>query len=147
MPGPVALKKKQYYGFPGNHFWPIMARLFGVRGELTYPEKVKLLRENRVALWDVIRSCRRTGALDSAITDVVPNDVARLVRRREGIRTIFLNGKTAEKLYRRHFGRRIRLAAFRLPSTSPANAGMSFEAKVKSWEAIKPYLTNRNPWC
>ncbi len=24
MPGPVALKRQEYYGFPGNHFWKII---------------------------------------------------------------------------------------------------------------------------
>lgn len=147
MPGPVALKKKEYYGFPGNHFWKIMTRLFGAREDLSYKERVALLRENRIAIWDTIRSCRRSGALDSAITEIVPNDIAGLVTRHEGIRTIFLNGKTAEKLYRKYFAGKIHLAAYYLPSTSPAHASMSFEEKLKAWEAILPYLANRNPWC
>ena len=147
MPGPVALKKREYYGFSGNHFWPIMFRLFGERPHADFRKKKALLRENRIALWDVIGACRRTGASDSSIRDVVPNDIPGLIRRRKSIRTIFLNGKTAERLYRRHFGELIHIPAYALPSTSPAHASMSFEKKLKAWEAIKPFLANRNPWC
>jgi len=31
MPGPEALRKRQYYGFDGNHFWKILPRLFHER--------------------------------------------------------------------------------------------------------------------
>ncbi len=147
MPGPVALKKREYYGFPGNHFWPIIFRLFREKPHTDFRKKKTLLRENRIALWDVIGACRRTGASDSSIRDVAPNDIPGLIRRRKNIRTIFLNGKTAEKLYRRHFADLIRIPAYALPSTSPAHASMSFEKKLKAWEAILPYLENRNPWC
>ena len=148
MPGPVALKKKEFYGFPGNHFWKIMRDLFAEGKELaTYAEKRALLRENRVGLWDVIGSCRRTGASDSSIRDVIPNNLPALIRRRRAIRTIFLNGKTAEALYRRYFGDVIRIPAYYLPSTSPAHASMSYEKKLAAWKAILPYLENRNEWC
>ncbi len=147
IPGPVALKKREYYGFPGNHFWRIFSDLFAGGKTLSYREKKALLRENRVALWDVIGSCRRTGASDSSIRDVKRNDIAGLIRRRRGIRTIFLNGKTAEKLYRRYFGDLIRIPAYYLPSTSPAHASMSYERKKEAWKKILPYLENRNDWC
>lgn len=147
MPGPVALKKKEYYGFPGNHFWKIMQGLFELRGDLSYQKKIALLKENHIALWDVIGSCRRVGASDSTIRDVSPNNIPALIRRHKHIRTIFLNGKTAEKLYRRYFGLEIKVSAYYLPSTSPAHASMSYEKKLSAWRVILPYLENRNDWC
>jgi hypoxanthine-DNA glycosylase len=147
MPGPVALARRQYYGFPGNHFWPIMGALFGAGLDKAYAERLAILRENRVALWDTIRSCTRPGAADADIACAVPNDIAALVRRHAGIRTIFLNGTTAERLYRKHFGERIRLAAFRLPSTSPAHASMPLAEKIEAWGVIRRFVSNRNPWC
>lgn len=137
MPGPVALAKQEYYGFPGNHFWPIMARLFGGREPMTYPQKLRLLKKNRVALWDTIRSCERAGAGDSQIRCAVPNDIAKLIRRHPGIRVVFLNGRLAEKLYRKHCASRIDRPTVTLPSTSPAHAAMSFERKRKAWRAVK----------
>ena len=137
MPGPAALAKQEYYGFSGNQFWPIMAALFGARGPLTYAQKLRLLRTHRVALWDTIRSCRRVGASDGAIRDVVANDLPALVRRHPGIRRIFLNGTLAATLYRTHASPQISLPTMTLPSTSPAHATRSFEEKLKRWGAVK----------
>ena len=140
MPGPVALERREYYGFPGNHFWPIMARLFGAREPLTYARKLRLLRKNRVAVWDTIRSCERAGAGDGEIRRVVPNDIPALIRRHPGVRVVFLNGKLVEKLYRKHAAHRVLLPAITLPSTSPAHASRSFEQKLKAWGVVKDAL-------
>ncbi len=124
-----------------------MRDLFGVEGVLSYQQKKALLKKNRIAIWDVIGSCRRTGASDSSIREVTPNKIIALIQRHRNIRTIFLNGKTAEKLYRHYFGGVIQIPAYYLPSTSPAHASMSYENKLNAWKAIKPYLENRNDWC
>lgn len=137
MPGPMALAKQEYYGFPGNHFWPIVVRLFGGREPMTYPQKLRLLKKNRVALWDTIRSCERVGASDGRIRCIVPNDIPGLIRRHPGIRVIFLNGRLAEKLYRKYAAARVGLPVVTLPSTSPAHAAMSFPRKLKAWRAVK----------
>ncbi len=155
MPGPVALKRRQYYGFPGNHFWPVIQILFGDdRGgtihaaeemprrrrdaarPLSYPEKIRLLKKNRIALWDVIASCQRTGASDSAITHVTPNRIPELLKCYPEIRKIFVNGKPAERLFRMHFGERVNLPVVCLPSTSPAHASMSLKEKLRRWQAV-----------
>ena len=147
MPGPEALRRQEFYGFPGNHFWKIMFRLFDVPETQDYKQKLALLRREHIALWDTIDSCSRIGAADSAIRDIKPNPIDKLIRSHKDIRTIFLNGKTAEKLYNKHFGDKIQIASFTLPSTSPAHASMSFEAKLREWSVIKKFLTTRNPWC
>lgn len=140
MPGPVALKKREYYGYPHNHFWPIMADLFGSPRLTDYHAKKALLRRHHVALWDVIASCRRDGASDSSIRHVRPNDIPGLLRRRPALRAVFLNGRTAETLFRDHFGRPVDRPVVYLPSTSPAHASMSYRRKLARWRAIKRYL-------
>jgi len=148
MPGPVALKKREYYGFPGNHFWRIMEDLFFEKFKvLDYKEKIALLKENHIALWDVIGSCTREGAGDHSIKDIKPNPILGLIHRHLSISAIFLNGRTAEKLFREHCGEAVRMPAHYLPSTSPAHASMSYEKKLKAWSVIKKYLVRRNPWC
>ncbi len=156
MPGPEALRRRQYYGFPGNHFWPVIQILFGDdRGGtihaaeemprrrrdaarlLSYPEKLRLLKTNQIALWDVIASCQRTGASDSAITRVTPNRIPELLKRYPNIRVIFVNGKTAERLFRLYFGKEIKRPVRYLPSTSPAHAAMSFQEKLKRWRVVR----------
>ena len=143
MPGPEALRRRQYYGFPGNHFWKILPRLFGEPPPPDYRAKLRLLKRHRVALWDVIARCHRKGALDSAIRRAAPNDIPRLLGRYPGIRSIFLNGKTAERLFRKHFGRRIALPVRTLPSTSPAHASMSFPVKLRRWRALRTGARSR----
>ena len=140
MPGPVALRRRQYYGFPGNHFWKIISLLFEAPPPRAYAGKLRLLRKNRVALWDVIARCRRPGASDSAITRVTPNRVPELLGRYPGIRVVFVNGKTAERLFRLHFGGRVKLPVICLPSTSPAHASMSFSEKLRRWRRVKKRL-------
>lgn len=147
MPGPEALRRREYYGFPGNHFWKIMGSLFENSGLESYSRKKELLRREKIALWDVIGVCERVGASDSTIKNVRPNDITSLIKRCPNIRTIFLNGKKAENYYRKHFGSVIQIASFTLPSTSPAHAAMSLDQKRAEWSVIKKFLTTRNPWC
>ncbi len=148
MPGPEALRKREYYGFTGNHFWKLLPAIFGRREPLaSYKEKIAFVREHRIALWDTIARCTREGALDSAIRQSVPNDIIGLIQKYPGIHTIFLNGKTSEKLYNAHFRKRLHIAAYTLPSTSPAHASMSLAAKLERWGVINDFLKNRNPWC
>lgn len=150
MPGPEALRKREYYGYDHNAFWKIMRDLFSDGAcykEISYKEKLKLLQENRIAVWDVIASCTRIGASDSSIREVKPNNIARLVQKYKSIETIFLNGKTAEKLYIKYFKDKIHVPAYSLPSTSPAHASMSYAKKLETWAVIKKFVANKNPWC
>jgi len=136
MPGPEALRKQEYYGFPGNHFWKIMYALFGVEKPLMYPAKKKLLTDNRIALWDVFQSCERKGALDSAIQNAKVNDIPALLKRYPNIKAIFLNSKTAEKMFQKQFSGAIKIPSKYLPSTSPAHAALSLSQKTKAWTVI-----------
>ncbi len=147
IPGPEALRKKEYYGFKGNHFWRIIPEILEARPPLSYKDKIDLLRGRRIGLWDVVNSCAREGASDNSIRREKPNNIARLIKNYPQIRTIFLNGKTAEKLYKKFFGHMIQVPAYYLPSTSPAHASMPYSKKLEEWRVITRYLQNRNPWC
>jgi double-stranded uracil-DNA glycosylase len=144
MPSVISLAKRQYYGHPQNAFWPIMGRLFGAGPELPYVERMAVLISRRVAVWDVLRSCHRTGSLDSAIRRETEqaNDFAEFFRRHRQIGVVFFNGQKAETAFRRHVlaGLTARERAFhyqRLPSTSPAHAGRTLEDKLAAWQAVK----------
>lgn len=143
MPGPVALRKQEYYGFPGNHFWKIMFQLFSIKEPLTYPQKKKLLKDNGIAIWDVFKSCEREGALDSKIRCVQYNDIPGLLKRYPNIRAIFLNSRTAEKAFQAEFSNIIKIPAYYLPSTSPAHAALSFQRKLKAWSLILKTLEEK----
>jgi TDG/mug DNA glycosylase family protein len=144
LPGTMSLAMRQYYAQPRNAFWPIMGKLIGASPGLSYPARLRLLKENRIALWDVCHSAYREGALDASIraASIVPNDFARFFRSHRGIRLICFNGQTAEKFYRRLVLRDLPKPAqdiphATLPSTSPAHAAMRFDEKLARWEFLR----------
>jgi hypoxanthine-DNA glycosylase len=136
MPGPEALRRREYYGFPGNHFWRIMIDLFAPGRTLDYAGKLALVRRHRIALWDVLAACEREGAADSAIRNAVATDIPGLLARHPAIRRIFLNGTTAARLFARFHGARVTLPTVQLPSTSPANAAIPYARKLEQWRQV-----------
>ena len=78
MPGVASLEADQYYAFSRNAFWKIMGELFNAGPELDYTERLQILMDKHIALWDVIEACHRPGSLDSAISDdgMATNDFA-----------------------------------------------------------------------
>ena len=149
MPSRKSLAEDQYYAHPQNGFWPIMGELFGFDAGLglAYEVRLERLRDNSIALWDVAYQCVRPGSLDSAIEieSVVANDFENFFKNHPHIRSVFFNGRKAEELYRRlvlpalpEEFREIEL--FLLPSTSPANAGMTRSQKLEVWKIVRQTL-------
>jgi double-stranded uracil-DNA glycosylase len=144
MPGIVSLKAREYYAHPRNAFWRIMGELFGAGPSLPYDERVAVILSAGVALWDSVEACVRPGSMDKSITDEAPNDFAAFFAAYPDISGVFFNGAKSEAVFRRHVlptltaGRR---TYTRLPSTSPAHAGMTLEAKVQAWSAVRKALT------
>lgn len=131
FPSFLSRRNQFYYGNPQNRFWKVMSAVFHCPEPETNEEKRDLLLSNRVALWDVIASCRISGSADSSISGVVPNDLSGILSRAP-IQKILLNGKTAERLFRKHHSE-IKLPVVVLPSTSPANAAWSLERLLENW--------------
>ena len=125
-----------FYGHPQNRFWKVTTKVFGVQEPRTVEEKKTFLLSHGIAVWDVIASCDITGSSDSSIKNVVPNDLT-LILETADIRTIFVNGKTAEKFYNKYIKDTIGRPAVCLPSTSPANAAWSVERLVNAWKQLR----------
>lgn len=135
FPGVASLKAQQYYGHPRNHFWPILAALWRVDlAGLPYDQRLAVAQAHGLGLWDVYAACRREGSLDSAIEAAVPNDLAGLAARLPQLQAIAHNG--GESARARRVTEALGLPVYRLPSTSPANAGWSFERKLAAWRAV-----------
>jgi hypoxanthine-DNA glycosylase len=144
LPSVASLRAQQYYGHPRNAFWWIMARLFNFDDALPYPERAGQLRQNKVAVWDVIASCHRPGSLDSRIDQetVNANDFADLFARIPSLKLLAFNGQAAEKLFKQHVGFELWTGArITLPSTSPAHASKTREQKLAQWLQIQAYLS------
>lgn len=143
-PSELSLEKGQYYAHPRNDFWRIMERLFSGGRPLEYAERVEMLKQAAVALWDVLREADRIGSLDANIKKPVPNDIAGLLQDCPSIRAVFFNGATAERLFSRYVSGSLADSAprfVRLPSTSPANASISFALKRAAWDAVRVAAT------
>lgn len=141
MPGEASLRAGQYYAHPQNLFWRIMGELLGTDPASPYKQRIQALKSARIALWDVLRSCRRKGSLDSDIDgeSLVPNDFAAFFQSHPQITRVFFNGAKAEECYRRHVLPGIEggsIEYLRLPSTSPANASISYERKLDAWRVV-----------
>lgn len=121
-----------YYGHPQNRFWKVMASLCDELVPVMIEEKKAMLLKHHIAIWDVIDSCDIIGSSDSSIKNVVPADIAGLLRKTQ-IKRIFANGKTAEKLYNKYVKEQTGKEISVLPSTSPANAACSFDKLVEVW--------------
>lgn len=126
-----------FYGHPRNRFWKVLAAVLETDEPRTVEEKKRMLLKHRIALWDVIASCEITGSSDSSIKNVVPNDVGRILKAAP-IEKIFINGKTAEKYYRKYLRPVLNREGVCLPSTSPANASWSLERLTEEWKIIRP---------
>lgn len=124
-----------YYGHPRNRFWRIIERLTESPSVTTIEEKKKLLLNNRIAIWDTIKSCDIIGSSDSSIKNVVPADI-KWILEKTNIERIFANGGKAYSLYQKYVFPNTKRAIIKLPSTSPANAGYSLERLLKEWECI-----------
>jgi hypoxanthine-DNA glycosylase len=141
MPGNASLTAHQYYAHPQNAFWKIMGTLVGASQDIPYQSRLDALRSHGIALWDVLASCTRDGSLDSAIdaSSITPNDFSSFFSRNPGIADVYFNGTMAEAFFRRHvlpsLGDR-QLNYRRLPSTSPANASMTYAEKHEAWKVI-----------
>ncbi|OYW28635.1 MAG: DNA-deoxyinosine glycosylase [Methyloversatilis sp. 12-65-5] len=144
MPGAASLGANQYYAHPRNQFWSIMGTLVGAHPALPYAERLAMLTRAGLALWDVLSSCERRGSLDSAIDlrSAQANDFVAFFERHAGIRRVLFNGALAETCFRRDVMPHIRpLDMLRLPSTSPAHAGLSAADKLQAWRAaLQPSL-------
>ena len=149
MPGARSLAERQYYAHPQNAFWRIMGALFDFDPAAPYGDRVDALTGAGVAVWDVLGACRREGSLDTAIDPgtVVVNDFATLLREQSGLKRIVFNGAKAAELFDRHAAPRLVERApperprlperLRLPSTSPANARLRFDAKLAAWRPLR----------
>jgi hypoxanthine-DNA glycosylase len=142
MPSRESLRQRQYYAHPRNSFWPIMIELFGLES-MDYAARTDRLSRSGIAVWDVLKTCFRSSSLDSDIDDrsITTNDFAAFYRGHPAITRVFFNGAKAETVYRRHVLPSLPaefsgLALRRLPSTSPAHAGMTVADKLKAWRVI-----------
>lgn len=120
-----------------------MGELFGAGPEKNYQDRLEILLNHRVALWDVLRQCNRASSMDSDIEpeSLQVNDFATFLTEHSHISHVFFNGTLAEKIFRENvlsgMQNSRKLELIKLPSTSPANASVSYQEKLLRWQAVR----------
>ena len=134
FPGLASLQAQQYYAHPRNHFWPIVGAVWGLDlVAMPYAQRLIEAKKRGLGLWDAYASCRRQGSLDQAIEDAEFNDLLGLRKAAPQLNWVLHNGGESARVA--SHVRALGFQSLRLPSTSPANASWSFEAKRAAWQA------------
>ncbi|MCF8199512.1 MAG: DNA-deoxyinosine glycosylase [Sulfuritalea sp.] len=132
FPSTASLAARQYYAHPQNKFWSILGDVLGLPlKEMDYSSRIAAVQTAGIAIWDIYASCERAGSLDAAIRNAVANDLGALKKSALAIRRVCFNGRMAARQIREVEA--LGFEAVILPSTSPANAGMGYEEKLRRW--------------
>ncbi|SFV67661.1 G:T/U mismatch-specific uracil/thymine DNA-glycosylase [hydrothermal vent metagenome] len=128
FPSIDSFDKAFYYAHPRNQFWKILSDIIG------YPinnrdQKIWLLKESKIALWDMVANCTRDNSLDSSLEDIEVNNIDSFLEEHPTIQKIAFTGRLAERLYKINFDYLERETLY-LPSPSSAYAKMSLENKI-----------------
>jgi len=150
MPGQASLTAVEYYAHPRNAFWPILYSVFSGQDTdftdahaIAYTRRVEFLKQQQLALWDVLASCERPGSLDASIDrqSEVANPLGSWIEKTAALERVCFNGKTAQALFKRHVQNDgassdalQKVDYFTLPSTSPAMASMTLAEKIEAWK-------------
>ena len=80
-----------------------MGELFGAAPQLDYTVRLQKLKENHIALWDVVHSCQRPGSLDSAISEagMETNDFSGFFDTHPHVSHVVFNGQKAASLFKK----------------------------------------------
>lgn len=137
FPSEKSLVQNEYYGNKQNKFWKLIYDVFETNYSPVYSERLLFLKENKIALWDVFKSCEREGSLDSAIKNAEVNDFCKLFMNYPNLKMIVFSSKNAfkyyDKLIRNYYNKKVIV----MPSTSGLYAIMSYEKKLECWKKIK----------
>jgi hypoxanthine-DNA glycosylase len=139
MPSPKSRETGFYYGHPQNRFWRVLAAVLQQSVPNSKEEKIHLLLQNDIALWDVLHSCSINGAEDASIQEPEVNDILGLLKR-TSITKIFTTGQKAFSLYEKMVFPVVGIHAVCLPSTSPANCRCSFTQLLQAYSCIAEEL-------
>ena len=124
-----------YYSHPQNRFWKVLAQLYNENvGDIN--SKKAFLKKHHIALYDVCAACDIKKSSDASIKNIIPNDLTEILHNSQ-IKKIYVDGKTAYKLYNKYLKEQTGIEAICLPSTSPANASYNFQMLLDEYQKIK----------
>ena len=146
MPGIISIHAAQYYANPRNLFWMMLADLFSIDIDCSYESKVQQVQQLPIIIWDTLKTCHREGSLDSKITsaDIEANDIGALLEQFPTLQAIVFNGAASAKYFDRLvkplLAKNLNVELLKMPSTSPANAGMKRQHKLETWRKLSRFI-------
>ncbi len=132
MPSVVSRKEGFYYAHKQNRFWTVLEQVFDEK----ISSKEEFLHKHHIALWDVIKCCDIVNSSDLSIKNVVVNDISWLLSKTK-IEKIFVTGNKAYELYEKMVYPDVNILAYKLSSTSSANARCSLKSLVDEYMVLK----------
>ncbi len=134
FPSLESFEKSFYYAHPRNQFWKLLSAVtnFPINNR---DQKICLLKEAKLALWDMVKSCQRENSLDSSLEEIEVNNLATFLEEHPSIEKVAFTGRLSEKLFKMHFGY-LEIETVYLPSPSAAYAKMNFEMKLDNYKKL-----------
>ena len=132
FPSIQSFEKNFYYAHPRNQFWKILESVTSYPAN-TRDQRLWLLKECKLGLWDMIKGCSRENSLDSSLENEEVNDLTAFLEAHPSITKLAFTGRKAEALFKTHFSY-LGIETVYLPSPSAAYAKMSFDEKVAEYK-------------
>lgn len=134
IPSVASLQAQEYYAFKHNAFWKIIADISRTPEFKNYQHKLNVLAALHLGLWDNLQFCEREGSLDSQIYNEIPNNFEKLLIKYPQIHKLLFNGQKSYQFFKKYQSKLLNKYSYAvLPSTSPANATMSYTKKLELW--------------
>ena len=128
-----------YYSHPQNRFWKTLENVYKIKIGTNREERIEFLKNNHIALFDVLKSCEISSSSDNSIKNPIPNDLSPILENSE-IKAIFTTGQKAYNLYKKYCYPKTKIEAISLPSTSPANCPKGIdEILLNTYSQIKSF--------
>ena len=120
IPGELSILKNEYYAKSSNKLWDRIGRKYNKPNleSMDYANKISLLKQNHIGLWDMLSFCTREGSSDKTIKDEKFNDIYNLIEQYQNINKIIINGKKAYNKYKSKLKIQNRIKIIPLVSTS-----------------------------
>jgi len=106
-----------------------------------YEARLEALLDAGVGLWDVVKSARRSGSLDSQIRDASANNLGTVAASLPALRALAFNGGKAFAIGRKQLGTDEARLLVNLPSSSAAYCSVSFGHKLGVWRELRRLLS------
>ena len=98
FPSETSRKALQYYANEEkNNFWNTIAKKYNIDCFKGYKHKLDTLKQNKIGLWDIIKSCDIADSKNKTIKNEIFNDLIGFLNKHKNIRKIIINGTSNNK--------------------------------------------------